>query len=80
MPFSNAEKQRRHRERLHKQGLVHIQGWVTPGQAKLILKFMAGEIYTGTQRVTSNQPVNLEQFAKRVQEAAKAVQPGKRQG
>jgi hypothetical protein len=49
MPLSNAEKQRRHRERLHKQGLVHIQGWVTPMQAKLIQKFMAGEIYAGTR-------------------------------
>jgi hypothetical protein len=56
MPFSNAEKQRQHRERLRTQDLVHIQGWVTPAQAKIIQKIMAGEIYTGKQQVTSNLP------------------------
>jgi hypothetical protein len=80
MPLSNAEKQRRHRERLQRQGLVHIQGWVTPAQAKLIKKIMAGEIRSGKQMVTSNQLVNLEAFARRVQEAAEAVLPGKRRG
>jgi hypothetical protein len=53
MPLSNAEKQRRHRERLQRQGLMHIQGWVTPGQARLIKKIMAGEIRTG-KRVISH--------------------------
>jgi hypothetical protein len=47
MPLSNAEKQRRHRERLQEQGLLHIQGWVTPAKAKLIKKIMAGEIRSG---------------------------------
>jgi len=54
------------------RGLVHIQGWVTPVQAKFIKKIMASETYTGKQLVTSNRLLNLEQFAKRVQEAAKA--------
>ena len=63
-PLSNAEKQHRHREQLQKQGLVHIQGWVTPTQAKLIKKIMAGEIRSGKQLITSNRPVNLETFAK----------------
>jgi hypothetical protein len=65
---------------LQEQGLVHIQGWVTPAQTRLIKKNMAGEIYTGKQLVTSNRPVNLEQFAKRIQEVAETVQPGKRRG
>jgi hypothetical protein len=59
MSFSNAEKQRRHRERLREHGLVHFQGWVTPAQARIIQKIMAGEIYTGKQVVTSNRPVNF---------------------
>jgi hypothetical protein len=80
MLLSNAEKQRRHRERLQRQGLAHIQCWVTPSRAKLIKKIMAGEIYTGKRMVTSNRLVNLEAFAKRVQEAAEAVLPGKRRG
>jgi hypothetical protein len=41
---------------------------------------MAGEIYTGKQLVTSNRTVSLKQFSKRVQEAVKAVPPGKHQG
>jgi hypothetical protein len=53
---------------------------VTPAQAKLIKKIMAGEIYTGKQLVTSNRPVKLEAFARRVQEAAEAVLPSKRRG
>jgi hypothetical protein len=80
MPLSNAEKQRRHRERLQRQGLVHIQGWVTQAQAKLIKKIIAGEIRSGKQLVTSNRTVKLEPFAKRVQETAETVQPGKRRG
>jgi hypothetical protein len=43
-------------------------------------KIMAGEIYTGTQRVTSNQPLNLAAFVKCVHEAAEVVPPSKRRG
>jgi len=41
---------------------------------------MAGEIRSAKQMVTSNRSLNLKAFAKRVQEVAKAVLPGKRRG
>jgi hypothetical protein len=41
MAYSNAEKQRRYRQRLQARGLVHVQGWVTPGQAEIIRRIMA---------------------------------------
>jgi hypothetical protein len=36
MPLSESERQRRRRERLKEQGLVHVQAWVTPAQAAAI--------------------------------------------
>jgi len=42
MAYSNAEKQRRYRQRLQERGLVHVQGWVTPAQAEAIRQIMAG--------------------------------------
>ena len=41
MAYSNADKQRRHRQRLRARGLVHVQGWVTPDQAEVIRRIMA---------------------------------------
>ncbi len=41
MAYSNAEKQRRHRQRLKARGLVHVQAWVTPEQAEAIRRIMA---------------------------------------
>lgn len=38
---------------------------MTPAQAKLIKKIMAGEIRSGKQVVTSNRSVNLAAFAMR---------------
>lgn len=40
MAYSNAEKQRRHRQRLRARGLVHVQGWVTPEQAEIIRRIL----------------------------------------
>ncbi len=37
----HAEKQQRYRQRLKAQGLVHVQGWVTPEQAAMIRRIMA---------------------------------------
>jgi hypothetical protein len=42
LPFTDAEKQRRRRERLKEQGLVHVQGWVSPDQAAAIKAIMQG--------------------------------------
>ena len=41
MAYSNAEKQRRYRQRLSAQGRVHVQGWVTPEPAEVIRRIMA---------------------------------------
>ena len=41
MAYSNAEKQRRYRQRLSARGLVHVQGWVTPAQAEAIRQILA---------------------------------------
>ena len=41
MVSRNADKQRRYRQRLREQGLVHVQGWVTPEQAEAIRRIMA---------------------------------------
>ncbi len=41
MAYSNADKQRRYRQRLSARGLVHVQGWVTPEQAEAIRRIMA---------------------------------------
>jgi hypothetical protein len=41
MAYSNADKQRRYRQRLSAQGLVQVQGWVTPKQAEAIRRIMA---------------------------------------
>ena len=52
MTYSNAEKQRRYRQRLREQGWVQVQGWVTPEQAEVIRRIMAeraGEAHEGTQ-------------------------------
>lgn len=43
MASRNADKQRRYRQRLSAQGLVHVQGWVTPAQAEAIRRIMAEE-------------------------------------
>lgn len=40
MAYSNADKQQRYRQRLRAQGLVHVQGWVTPKQAEAIHRIM----------------------------------------
>jgi hypothetical protein len=42
MTLSNADKQKWHRERLQNQGLIHVQGWVSPEQAELIKQIIAG--------------------------------------
>ena len=42
MALSNSDKQKWHRERLQNQGLVHVQGWVSPEQAELIKQIIAG--------------------------------------
>jgi hypothetical protein len=42
MALSNADKQKWHRERLQNQGLIHVQGWVSPAQAELIKQIIAG--------------------------------------
>ena len=41
MVSRNADKQRRYRQRLREQGLVQVQGWVTPEQAEVIRRIMA---------------------------------------
>lgn len=41
MAYSNVEKQQRYRQRLREQGLVQVQGWVTPEQAAAIRRIMA---------------------------------------
>jgi len=41
MASRHADKQRRYRQRLREQGLVHVQGWVTPEQAEVIRRIMA---------------------------------------
>ncbi len=46
MGISNADKQRRHRQKLKTLGLVHVQGWVTLVQARAIRAIMAGESVT----------------------------------
>jgi hypothetical protein len=42
MVSRNADKQRRYRQRLRARGLVHVQGWVTPAQAEVIRRILAG--------------------------------------
>ena len=41
MVSRNADKQRRYRQRLREQGLVHVQGWVTPAPAEAIRRILA---------------------------------------
>ena len=43
MAYSNAEKQRRHRQRLRARGLVLVQAWVTPEQAEIIHRIVVEE-------------------------------------
>jgi hypothetical protein len=43
MACNNAEKQRRHRQRLKERGLVQVQGWVTPEKAEAIRQIMADQ-------------------------------------
>jgi hypothetical protein len=40
MVSRNAEKQRRHRQRLRARGLVLVQAWVTPEQAEIIHRIL----------------------------------------
>ncbi len=52
MASRHADRQRRYRQRLRAQGLVHVQAWVTPAQAEAIRRIMAergGEAHKGTQ-------------------------------
>ena len=61
MAYSNAEKQRRHRQRLSARGLVHVQGWVTPAQAEAIRRILAEGSERGVkprteQRAERNNP------------------------
>jgi hypothetical protein len=58
MTYSNAEKQRRYRQRLREQGRVQVQGWVTPDQAEVIRRIMA----EGSERGVTPRP---EQRAER---------------
>ena len=41
MAYSNADRQRRYRQRLSARGLVHVQGWVMPAPAEAIRRIMA---------------------------------------
>jgi hypothetical protein len=59
MASSNAEKQRRHRQRLKERGLVQVQGWVTPEQAEAIRRIMAGQA-TRAARVRDCRNVDLD--------------------
>ncbi len=61
MAYSNAEKQRRYRQRLQERGLVHVQGWVTPAQAEAIRRIMeerggGGVAPQVEQRAEQNDP------------------------
>jgi hypothetical protein len=61
MAYSNAEKQRRYRQRLQERGLVHVQGWVTPAQAEAIRRIMGerggcGAAPQAEQRAEQNDP------------------------
>ena len=61
MVSRNADKQRRYRQRLREQGLVHVQGWVTPEQAEAIRRIMAdgsgcGVTPRAEQRAEQNDP------------------------
>ena len=51
MAYSNAEKQQRHRQRLREQGLVQVQGWVTPEQAEVIRRIMANQVAGASPKV-----------------------------
>jgi hypothetical protein len=53
MTLSNADKQKWHRERLQNQGLIHVQGWVSPEQAELIKQIIAGtgEAFEGADEI-----------------------------
>ena len=51
MAYSNAEKQQRHRQRLREQGLVQVQGWVTPEQAEVIRRIMANQVAGSSSKV-----------------------------
>jgi hypothetical protein len=41
MASRHADRQRRYRQRLRAQGLVHVQAWVTPEQAEAIRRILA---------------------------------------
>lgn len=61
MASRHADKQRRYRQRLREQGLVHVQGWVTPEQAEAIRRIMAegsrrGVAPRAEQRAERNHP------------------------
>jgi len=61
MASRHADKQRRYRQRLREQGLVHVQGWVTPEQAEVIRRIMAegsrrGVAPRAEQRAERNHP------------------------
>ncbi len=53
MALSNADKQKWHRERLQNQGLIHVQGWVSPEQAELIKQIIASpnEAFEGADEI-----------------------------
>jgi hypothetical protein len=61
MAYSNADQQQRYRQRLRAQGLVQVQGWVTPDQAEVIRRIMAkgsrrGVTPRAEQRAEPNHP------------------------
>jgi hypothetical protein len=61
MVSRNADKQRRYRQRLKARGLVHVQGWVTPEQAKAIRRIMrerSGEELAEGRRVREREVGN----------------------
>jgi hypothetical protein len=71
MALLNADKQERHCERLQNQGLVHVQGWVSPEQAELIKQIIAGaseaseganEIIDGIKNIKERWETVLEKY------------------
>ncbi|MDQ2694152.1 MAG: hypothetical protein M3Z21_02015 [Pseudomonadota bacterium] len=63
MALSDAEKQRRRRDRLKDKGFVHVQGWVMPAQAEAIKAIMQNKSVTYRaegQTVIYHQPLAPE--------------------
>jgi hypothetical protein len=65
MAYSNADKQRRYRQRLSARGLVHVQGWVTPKQAEAIRRILAERGVTPHPHAVGGVTPRAEQRAER---------------